>query len=698
MEALNQLASDAHLKLWKNNVRMLPPDILFQARKRRQFNRSALGLAMLLALGQSPVVAEDTVQLPGLTVYGATAGEGLERLQKEQARDMKDVLGREVNVDVGGGVRPAQRFYLRGIESSNVNITIDGARRGQNLFNYRSNLGNVDPDILKQVEIRPGPPAADDGHGALGGSVRMVTVDAQDLLAMDQSIGARLRTGYTSADRGTRASASIYGLAGEQLGLLAHISRQDYEDMRQGDGERFPYSGGKDESYLLKLSLLDIGPHQFRLGRERHEASGLNYMQRSEYPWEVMDFRPPRDQSMVREQTTLDYRFDPSSPLLDIQVNFYQSENSWQVWTDDDTTQHFISDGQGYDLRNTFHYGRTNIRGALTVGADYLEDEGINRRTGRPDRRNVYENLGLYAQKRLEVEGGELWFGVRHDDFKANFRNNTTRTSNDATSYNIGGEVDVGAGVSIFSGYGEAARGAGTIPIHFAGNVAEDGAMINGSPTGELKPEVSRKSELGVRWRHEAVGASIGAEALTFRNRISDAILYAHASGPGGMGMRDVEEFYNADQTATFEGYELRAHYKQGPLRGSLGFMRLDTDGLPEQAHFLTRFGAPQGDKLIVHLDYSLRENLELGYTLNHVARLTDVPDGQNIHVEKPGYFVHDVRLNWQPLRMRQLSVDVAVRNLFDRAYSRHGSLSRDNYSPTLEPGRDIRVGMRYLF
>lgn len=668
-------------------------------RQSMQWLPTAVGLAVLLGLGHSHALAEDTLLLPELTVYGETIGEGFENLQREQARDIKDVLGREANTDIGGGVRPAQRFYLRGIESSQVNVTIDGAPQGQNLFNYRSRLGNVDPDILKQVEIRPGPPAADDGHGALGGSVRMVTVDAQDLLAEDQSLGARLRAGYTSVDEGKRGSASVYGLAGEKVGLLAHISRQDYEDMRQGDGKRFPYSGGKDESYLFKLSLLDAGPHQFRLSREWHQTSGMNYMQRSEYPWEVVNFRPPRDQSLVREQTTLDYRFDPDSSLVDIQVNLYQSENSWRVWTGEDNRQHFISDSQGYDVRNTFHYGSPDLGGRLTLGTDYLEDKGINRRSGRQDRRNHYENQGLYAQNRLEAERWQLWFGLRHDDFKAGFRNNTTRTENEATSYNIGGEGHLGAGVSLFAGYGESARGAGTIPIHFAGNVRETGALLNGRLAGKLKPEVSHQSELGVRWRRETGDARIGAEALVFRNRISDAILYTHdPDGSGGMGMRDVVEFYNRDQTATFEGYELRTHYQQGSLRGSLGFMHLDTDGLPEQAHFLTRFGAPQGDRLILNLDYGLRENLELGYTLTHVARLKDVPDGQSIHIEKPGYSVHDIRLNWQPLGMRQLSLDVAVRNLFDKAYSRHSSVTRDGYSPTLEPGRDLRVGLRYIF
>ena len=664
------------------------------------FHRSVVGIAILLALGHGHVMANTDQRLPQVLVHGEEIGDEVERLQREQARDMKDVLGREANVDLAGGVRNGQRLYLRGVEGTNVNITVDGARQGQNLYNHRGGLSNVDPDILKQVDVRPGPPAADDGHGALGGSVRMTTVDAQDLLGRDQSIGARLRAGYSSADKGRRGSISVYGMAGDQVGLLAHVSRQDYKDFRTGEGDRIPYSGGEDESYLFKLSMLDTGPHQLRLGRERHEASGLQFQQRGDYPWQMQPHdprtRPPRDQTLVREQTTLEYRFDPSSRLVDVQLNLYQNENSWQVMTGNGATERFISDGQGYDLRNTFHFGGSYVHGSLTVGVDYLEDKGTNHRSDRPERRNHYENQGLYAQNRLEAERGQLWFGVRHDDFKASFRNKTTRTANKATSYNIGGEGHFGAGISLFAGYGESARGAGTIPIHFAGNIVEGGALLNGSAIGELKPEVSRQSELGLRWQHEDGGTRIGAEALTFQNRISDAILYDQP-GSGGLGGRPVTEFYNADQTAIFKGYELRAHYHQGPLRGSLSFMHMDTDGLPEQAQFLARFGAPHGNKLVLNLDYSVRENLEFGYALTHVARLKNVPEGQGIYMEKPGYSVHDMYLNWQPLGMRQLSLDFAVRNLFDKSYSRHTTLSQNGFS-TQEPGRDVRVGMRYVF
>jgi len=88
-----------------------------------------------------------------------------------------------------------------------------------------------------------------------------------------------------------------------------------------------------------------------------------------------------------------------------------------------------------------------------------------------------------------------------------------------------------------------------------------------------------------------------------------------------------------------------------------------------------------------------------LGYGLSAVSKLKskDIPDDQSVFIEKSGYAVHDFYLNWQPSGLRNLSVDFAVMNLFDKRYSRHSTLSQDGLS-TFDAGRDVRVGLRYIF
>lgn len=660
-----------------------------------------LVLASSGCLGGGAALAADATVLPTVTVQGQAVTSTAERLQREQARDVRDVLGREANVDIGGGVRQGQRLYLRGVEGSNVNITVDGARQGQNLYNHRGGLGNIDPDILKLVEVNAGPAAADDGPGALGGSIRMETVDAQDLLAPGQQVGARVRAGYASANRGKRASASAYGLVAPGVGVLAHVSRDHYDDLRTGDGRRTPFSGGRDDGHLLKLSLLEMGAHQLRVGSERQKASGLNFQQRGDYPWQFQPdpaVRPPVDQTLVREQHTLNYRFNPDSDWLDVELRLYQSSNDWAGKTPTGLVERFVSDGWGTDVRNRMRYGVGGLAGTLTVGVDRYEDKGVNKRSDRADRRNANESRGVYLQNRLTAAAGDVWFGVRHDEFDSSFRDGSTRASSDATSFNVGGEARLGHGVSVFGGYGEAASGAGTIPVHFAGNVVTGGALLNGRVNGTLKAERSHQTEAGVRWQQGSPAGNglMRLEGLVFENRIEDAILYRQP-GSGGLGGRNVTEFYNAASTATFKGVELRAAYAAGPFNADFSFMHLDVANLPNQAQFLARFGAPHGDKAVLRFGYAFSDNLQLGYTLTAVARLKDVPPAQTVYIEKSGYATHDVSVNWQPAGMKGLSVDFAVHNLLDKRYSKHSTLSEGGLS-TLDAGRDIRVGLRYAF
>ncbi len=69
-----------------------------------------LVLASSGCLGGGAALAADATVLPTVTVQGQAVTSTAERLQREQARDVRDVLGREANVDIGGGVRQGQRL------------------------------------------------------------------------------------------------------------------------------------------------------------------------------------------------------------------------------------------------------------------------------------------------------------------------------------------------------------------------------------------------------------------------------------------------------------------------------------------------------------------------------------------------------------------------------------------------------------
>jgi hemoglobin/transferrin/lactoferrin receptor protein len=73
--------------------------------------------------------------------------------------------------------------------------------------------------------------------------------------------------------------------------------------------------------------------------------------------------------------------------------------------------------------------------------------------------------------------------------------------------------------------------------------------------------------------------------------------------------------------------------------------------------------------------------------------------------IDKDGYTVHDVYMQWQPTRNDNLKVNLAVQNLFDSAYRDHSSVGDYTHIPDweivaglLEPGRDIRLTLTASF
>ncbi|MFY9082465.1 TonB-dependent receptor plug domain-containing protein, partial [Aliarcobacter butzleri] len=120
----------------------------------------------------------------------------LEKTEQEQANSFKEIFKNNSSIEIGGGAINVQRIYLRGIESSNLNISLDGAKQGKNMFQHRSNELGINPDLLKIVDIKTAPDATK--NSALGGSIEMSTKDAQDFVKGNKNYGSIFKTGYNT--------------------------------------------------------------------------------------------------------------------------------------------------------------------------------------------------------------------------------------------------------------------------------------------------------------------------------------------------------------------------------------------------------------------------------------------------------------------------------------------------------------------
>lgn len=608
-------------------------------------------------------------------------------LQRTMAKDMADVFITEPSVNIGGGARNAQRIYIRGIEGSNLNISVDGAKQNLNMHQHRGGIGSIEPNLLKRVEVHPGP-GSDQGPGALGGSIKFETKDAQDFMDPDEQAGATLRWGFSSTDDSMSGSSTAYAQH-ENFGIFAHAAGSEGSNYRAGGGDTMPNTAADDRDYMVKFSMLDLADHSLRLSAEHSSSEGL-------YLWGstgsdngiAPDGSTPVRQVMERNTFVFDHRYDPMSDLIDTKFNLYQSDNLLENETSD---TEYKSTQYGGDVRNTFRFETGPLSHALTAGVDYLSETGTAKRTFGADTGKSIDseskNLGVFLQNRASFWKLGLSAGARYDRFEAEYGTNTF--SGDEISPSVGADFEIITGLTAFTNYGEAVRGSGLIPVGWMANIYE-GTNINDGK--DLKPEKSRQLEGGLRYERSALlldSDNFSLEGSLFKTELEDTI--ERVGGGGGA----VTKIWNNPDMLTSKGWELRAMWSIPNYDTTIGLTHVktvDEDGEP--IAISRRKGAPTGDRLVWDNRWSPVQNIILGYTLTALRGLHDVADGEE---ERQGYVLHDIQAEWFPEKIQNLSFAVAVHNLLDKKYSEQTSIIGGD-EILLEPGRDVRLGVTFKF
>ena len=174
---------------------------------RSAFARTRLAAAVLLAMpaatfAQGDGSALEAIDLDTVTVVGALTDDALDReeIERTQANDLADLFRAIPSVQVGGGVGLAQKIYVRGLEDSLLNVTVDGAPQRGTLFHHIGRV-SIEPELLEAVDVQTGPGEATSGFGAIGGAIRFRTRNPVDLLEPGRDAGALLNPLVARVDR-----------------------------------------------------------------------------------------------------------------------------------------------------------------------------------------------------------------------------------------------------------------------------------------------------------------------------------------------------------------------------------------------------------------------------------------------------------------------------------------------------------------
>ncbi len=663
---------------------------------------AAITAAMGSMVAQAEVKAEsegnekEVVKTTAIVVVGqATSGlDSLitsEQLESYNATDMTDMFRRDPSISAGGAGGLGQKIYLRNVGEDSLHISIDGAEQAGSTFHHAGRVA-IDPDLLKQIEVEAGAGSAAAGPGALGGSIRFVTKDPEDLLEPGENAGALLKTTYMSVGNGWKNTATVYGQDSKGIfSGMASLSGYEYDDLEDGNGNELDGTESDKNLGFLKLVANITDEQKLSLSYEKLKEEG-DILYRPEWIPGVKN--PVAATTSERKTTIFNYEYSPfNNEFVDLSVNAYQTENhQHREWGG---TFGGTVDTHGFTVQNKSHIGNNE----LTYGVNYRNDESIY--AAIPYDPSDYQKeegdvKGLYVQDVISVnEKLTISTGLRYDHYEV-IDLNDQKLSDGGFSPNISANYEIKPGISVSAGYADAFRGP---EVRDSLKLSTSG--LNNDP--DLKGERAKNLELGLNFDGDDYAVGVGI----YRSVVSDAIL-------GENGSPWASSFENFDEDIETLGlfFHVEKDWDDLTVAASLNIADTEVNGEDASRYVYGSSATSIGDTLALSMDYQATNNLALGWSAEFVKGFSgdifvdDVNYGTaDLDYKKSGYAVHDVYARWLPLSDDQLTVTFSINNLFDKQFISHASpedlthiAGYEMVSGYAEEGRDIRLSLALKF
>ncbi|MGF1708795.1 TonB-dependent receptor domain-containing protein [Enterovibrio baiacu] len=635
------------------------------------FKISPLNIAVCTALFSHVAIAntDETVVVTGNPLQAADVTIDASQLEKSQASDLNDIFRTSSEVTVGGGTDYSQKVYVRGLEDTMLNVTIDGAVQAGSLFHHQGSLF-IEPELLEQVEVSAGAGRATDGAGALGGAIKMKTKDPRALLEAGDQFGGRVKTTYSDNTDGFKTSATGYGALSDKVTVLASLGYTDQDDYEDGNGDTAEYTGFRNKFGFAKIvgELTDSQTLTFSYERKEDDATRYARPHMGDFSRNY-----PLLQSTFRDTATLNYLLDSDSSWLNLDTTFYYTDLNLERFNDPRFGTYVgNTESIGGDIRNTSEFEQLT----LIYGTDFRRDESTFS-GGSQTFVDKGDQVGVYLQGDYNLtQSVMLSAGARYDHYAldedlrdGDSRSEGTDISDSGFSPNVAATYFITEDLNVILGYAEAFRGP---------QVSELWLLDYVYSSSDRKGETAKNTELTVNWNFNNGYLS----ATVFDSKIEDVIDRESA-------------IYENVGTLDNQGFTVSAGYQLESVAATISYSRAEPElnGVPLSDGNMN-IGTASGDTVVTTVNYFATEDLEFGWTGHFVQRLTDVPDGSE---EKPGYGVHDLYAQWMPISGEDLTLTASVKNVFDKTYRDQASLSED-FNGTYEPGRNIKLGVNWGF
>lgn len=721
------------------------------------------GLLTSLAAGVYVDVATAQTQLKELTV-SATRGERRieevpatvtvitsETIEREGARDLKDIFRNELDVTVPSGPTRFSNagtstgragnegINIRGLGGNQVLMLIDGIRvpNGFSFGSFQTGRGEyLDVDGIKTVEVLRGPASTQYGSDGIAGAVSFQTLDPSDMYKKDRDGGGFLRTGYSSLDRSWSSTLGLGGKSGAWQGMVLGSVRLGHETLNQGANDSknlertLPNPVDYNNRYLLGKAILTINPHQqlgLTLESQRRTQATEVYSARAQSPYRPFSTTSFSTKDRInRDRVSLDHRYtDLSASLIqksetriywqDAQINQFATEDRYRARqrTRDNTYQTRVM-GLATQFESNVSRG---LEQRLTYGLDWSQANVQGVRDGtvppyggtfpdKPFPDTAYTLSGAFFQSEIELGDLTVTPGVRfdyyriapsmpsHPPIKRGLPQQATTTDGNAVTPRLGLVWSLHPMFVPYAQYAQGFRAPTPDQVNNGFRNLASGYTSIGNPN--LKPEYADSFEIGLRGYNQTVSYSLSAFDNRYKNFISQQIV-----GGGGRPSNPTIYQYVNLANAHIQGVVARADWRfkrHWGLETGIAYLKGDTTIRGQQQPL----DSIQPLKILLSVRYD--ETVWGGranWLWNAGKSSSQIAQSSIDQFAPPAYGTLDLGMYWKPTA--EITLNANINNVFNTHYWRWSDVSGlANNSPIQDaytaPGRNIQLSLRVDF
>lgn len=678
-----------------------------------------------------------------------------ETIEREGARDLKEIFRNELDVTVPSGPTRFSNagtstgrsgnegINIRGLGGNQVLMLIDGIRvpNGFSFGSFKTGRGDyLDVDGIRSIEVLRGPASTQYGSDGLAGAVSFRTLDPSDLYKKGdtRAVGGFVRTGYASIDRSWSSTIGVGGKNGPWQGLILGSFRLGHETTNQGTNKAqhiertAPNPVDYNNRYLLAKAILSIDTQQqlgLTLESQRRTQATEVYSARALQPFRPLSSLSFSTRDRInRDRVSLEHR------LTDSGGSFIQKAETRIYWQDAQINQFATEDRFRARTRTRDNTYQTQVIGAatqfesnltsgldqrLTYGLDWSQAmiKGVRDGTlppyggvfpDQPFPNTTYTLSGAFIQSEMEVGDFTITPGVRFDYYR--IAPSTSSSSNGTSQGYASQQAATSAGHAftprlgvvwslhpMFAPYAQYAQGfRAPTPDQVNNGFRNLASGYTSIGNASLKPEFADSAEIGFRGYDKTISYSVSAFDNRYKNFISQQIV----GGAGRPSNPTVYQYVNLTN-AHIQGVVARGDWRFEKNWGlEAGFAYLKGDSTVKGRK--QPLDSIQPLKALLGLRYDEATwGVRAEWVWNAAKSLSRIAKSSPEQYATPTYSTLDLGLYWKPAP--NFTLNANVNNVFDTKYWRWSDVSGlASNSPIKDaftaPGRNIQVSIRYDF